>query len=296
MTEFRPLFDRRQLDLRRTRAARRPDASKHVFLLEAVVADVVDRLSLVRRAFPRVLVLGAHDGTLGRTVAQRPGTETVVEVEPCRALLARCTGARVLGPIDDLPFAPESFDLVVSALALQTVDDLPGVFAQVRQILKPDGLLLASLCGGGTLDELRVSLLAAEAEIDGGAGPRVGPFVDVRGLGSLLQRAQLALPVVDSDAINVTYADMFALLHDLRGMGATNVLLDRRRFLSRAAVFRAAAIYAERFPAERGRIRATFDIVTALAWCPHVSQQQALKPGSAKVRMADALKSAAERK
>jgi SAM-dependent methyltransferase len=189
-----------------------------------------------------------------------------------------------------LPFADGTLDLVVSALALQLVNDLPGALVQIRRVLKPDGLFLAALLGGETLNELRQSFAAAESEIEGGVSPRVAPFADLRDLGALLQRAGLALPVADADRLVVRYDSAFALMHDLRRMGATNALIDRRRTpLRRATVMRMAEIYAQRFADADGRLRATFEIVWLSGWAPHPGQQQPLKPGTAKARLADAL-------
>src|SRR6185312_2614985 len=189
-----------------------------------------------------------------------------------------------------LPFADASLDLVVSGLALQFVNDLPGTLIQVRRALKPDGLFLAALAGGDSLAELRQSFAEAESEMDGGASPRVAPFADVRELGALLQRAGFALPVIDSERLTVRYASAFALMHDLRRMGATNVLVERRRVpLRRATLSRMADIYAGRFADADGRLRATFEIVWLSGWAPHESQQKPLKPGSAAQRLADAL-------
>jgi hypothetical protein len=172
------------------------------------------------------------------------------------------------------------------------VNDLPGALVQMRRALKPDGLLIAALIGGETLTELRQSLTIAESELLGGASPRVAPFVDVRALGGLAQRAGLALPVVDLDRAIVRYADMFALVADLRAMGATNALDERSRTpLRREVLARAAALYAERFADPDGRLRATFDIVWLAGWVPDESQPKPLKPGSATMRLADALKS-----
>jgi SAM-dependent methyltransferase len=189
-----------------------------------------------------------------------------------------------------LPFAGNSFDLIVSALSLQWANDLPGALVQIRRALKPDGLFLAALVGGQSLAELRTALTSAEAELTGGASPRVAPFADVRDLGRLLQRAGFALPVTDVEPITVRYASMFALMQDLRAMGATNALSERSRVpLRRAVVLRAAEIYAERFADPDGRVRATFDIVWLSGWAPHESQQKPLAPGSARMRLADAL-------
>jgi len=189
-----------------------------------------------------------------------------------------------------LPFADLSLDLVVSALSLQFVNDLPGTLIQIRRALKPDGLLLAALIGGETLTELREAFAQAESEVEGGISPRVAPFADLRDMGALLQRAGFALPVVDSDKVIVRYRSVFDLMHDLRRMGATNILHERRRKpLRRATLARMAEIYARRFADVDGRLRATFEIVWLLGWAPHESQQKPLKPGSAARRLADAL-------
>jgi SAM-dependent methyltransferase len=190
-----------------------------------------------------------------------------------------------------LHLAPESIDLVVSLLALQFVNDLPGVLAQLRRALKPDGLLLAAMIGGDTLTELRQSFALAEAEIEGGASPHVSPFADLRDVGGLLQRAGFALPVTDLDRVVVRYDNAFALMQDLRRMGATNVLVERRKLPTRrATMLRMAQVYGERFADPDGRIRATFDIIWLLGWAPHASQPKPLRPGSAKFSLEDAVK------
>jgi hypothetical protein len=180
--------------------------------------------------------------------------------------------------------------LVTSLLSLQNVNDLPGSLTQIRQILRPDGFFLACLLGGATLTELRQSFTLAEAELEGGASPRVAPFADLRDLGHLLQRAGFALPVTDVDTVVVRYADPFGLFRDLRAMGLSNALADRRRTpLRRATLFRAAEVYAQRFSDPDGRVRATFELVWLSGWVPHESQQKPLRPGSAQTRLADAL-------
>jgi hypothetical protein len=171
------------------------------------------------------------------------------------------------------------------------VNDLPGALVQMRRALKDDGLLIAAMIGGETLTELRQSLTIAESELLGGTSPRVAPFVDVRALGGLAQRAGLALPVVDLDRAVVRYPDMLALFADLRAMGAANALYARsRKPLRREVLLRAAAVYADRFADPDGRLRVTVDLVWLAAWAPHESQPKPLEPGSATVRLADALK------
>lgn len=286
------VFDRA---LGRRRLARALAAKPESFLLDHVAAEFPERLAAVLRPFPRVLDLGTPGPVLAQALALR-APERLVRAAPLAAALG--TGAFLGLACDEeaLPFAPASFDLVVSALALQGVNDLPGTLVQIRRILKPDGLFMACLAGGQSLQELRICLAAAEEEISGGVSPRVAPFADLRDMGGLLQRAGFALPVTDADQIVVRYDSLFALLADLRAMGATNVLVARdRRSLRRAVLLRAAEVYASRFADPDGRVRATFEFVWLSGWAPHESQQKPLQPGSAKARLADAL-STVERK
>lgn len=268
------LFDRTLL---RTRQARALKQGAETFLLDRVTEDMSDRLQAVLRQFSN----GADIATPGNGLAD--------------ALRDRVASlARIDVPDDEsrgLGLAPASLDLAVSALGLHLVNDLPGVMAQVRRALKPDGFWLAALLGGDTLTELRQSFAAAEAELDGGISPRIAPMADLRDVGALLQRTGFALPVTDVDRVVVRYSSAFALMQDLRRMGATNILNERRRTpLRRATLLRMAQIYAERFADPDGRIRATFDIIWLSGWAPHESQQKPLKPGSAKASLADAVR------
>lgn len=288
MTSSADLFDRALLAQRRGRAAAR--FCKHDFLLARAAEDLVERLGAVVRDFPRALDIGSHDGCLSRALSGCSNVERVIRADASPRMLALGSGSAVACHEDLLPFAEQSFDLVASALSLHWVNDLPGALVQVRKCLKPDGLFLASLLGGETLSELSQSLMASEIELSGGGSPRVGPFADVRTLGALLQRAGFALPVADMDRITVTYETPFALMGELRAMGAANVLKDRSRLpLRRAVLMRAAEIYQERFADERGRVPATFEIVTLTGWSPSADQPKPLQPGSAKMRLADAL-------
>jgi SAM-dependent methyltransferase len=268
------IFDR-QLLVARLRRATVLGAS--TFLLDHVAADLVDRLAVVLRRFECAADLGTPGDALRRSLAASGKVGDVVAAE-----LPAEDGA--------LPFEEVSLDLVVSALVLQFVNDLPGTLIQIRSALKPDGLLLAALIGGDTLTELRQSFAAAESEIEGGVSPRVAPFADVRDMGALLQRAGFALPVTDVDRITVRYASPLALMHDLRRMGATNVLAERRkRPLKRATLARMMEIYGERFADPDGRIRVTFEIVWLSGWAPHASQQKPMQPGTAQTHLSDAL-------
>jgi SAM-dependent methyltransferase len=279
------VFDRSLLRRRRRRARALGPAT---FLIDRVADDLADRLAVVLRRFALVVDLGTPTGALRRALA--PRVNTLIAVDADLLALGGESGPKLVADEEALPFADASLDLVVSALALQTVNDLPGALVQVRRALRPDGLFLAAMVGGDTLTELRASFAAAEAEIEGGVSPRVEPFVDAREAGTLLQRAGFALPVTDVDRITVRYASPFDLMRDLRRMGATNVLTERRRApLRRATLLRMAEVYAARFADADGRVRASFDVVWLSGWAPHASQQQPLKPGSAQTRLADAL-------
>lgn len=277
------IFDRSLLRVRQRRARLLTPAG---FLLDHVAADLAERLSAVVRKFDVAVDLGTPGDAVGRVLARNEKIGTVVEA----GSTGSASALRVVVDEEALPFADGSLDLIVSALALQFVNDLPGTLIQVRRALKPDGLFLAALAGGDTLVELRAAFAAAESEIEGGISPRVAPFAEVRDLGALLQRAGFALPVVDSERLTVRYDSAVALMHDLRRMGATNILHERRRSpMRRATLDRVASIYAERFSDPDGRVRTTFEIIWLSGWAPHESQQKPLKPGSAVQRLADAL-------
>jgi SAM-dependent methyltransferase len=280
------IFDRPLLRARQKRArAIRPAT----FLLDRVAGELGERLSAVLRQFDIAVDLGTPTDVVRQLLAASGKVTTIVAAE-FSAIELDNPYLRVAADEEALPFADSSLDLVTSALALQFVNDLPGALIQIRRALKPDGLFLASLIGGETLVELRSAIAAAESELEGGVSPRVAPFADVRELGALLQRAGFALPVIDSERVVVRYDSAIALMHDLRRMGATNVLHERRRKpLRRATLERTAAIYAERFADADGRLRASFEIIWLSGWTPHASQQNPLKPGSATQRLADAL-------
>jgi SAM-dependent methyltransferase len=284
------LFDQKAIRLHLQRAMRQGPAD---FLMARVADDLADRLAVLTRSFVDALDWGsfASHGTEVLMLSDR--VEHVIRAAPVLDPHGFSPWPSLTADAGLVPFAPESFDLVTSLLALQIVDDLPGALVQLRRTLRPDGLLIGCVLGGETLKELRQVLTDAEIECEGGVSPRVAPFVDVRDMGGLLQRAGFALPVTDSDALTVRYKDLFALIADLRAMGATNPLLARRRQpMDRATLMRAAQLYQERFSDPDGRIRASFELVWFSGWVPHESQQKPLKPGSAQMRLADALKQA----
>jgi len=282
------IFDRATLLSRRERAS--AQFAQHAFLLDRVADDLAERLMLVKRQFENGLSIEAYDGRVSRVLRSCPNVSRVTDAEPSPAMRAMCRDEASPSGLGE-PLAPlVPYDLVVSALSLHMVDDLPGALVLLRQAMSPDGLLLAAVLGGETLHELRQSWLVAEEEVTGGASPRVAPFADVRALGGLLQRAGFALPVADSERVTVTYATPLHLMRELKGMGASNMLADRRRVpVTRTLLMRATEVYVERFGLADGRIPATFEIVTLTAWVPHESQPKPLQPGSATARLADVL-------
>ncbi len=289
MPEGPLIFDRALIRRRRRRANNLGAAT---FLLDRAAEDLADRLTAVLRRFDVAVDLGTPGAALRKALTRLGAVGTIVAAGRADAEPEPANADQMIVVADEeaLPFRDGSLDLVVSALVLQFVNDLPGTLIQLRRALKPDGLFLAALIGGDTLTELRQAFAAAESELEGGASPRVAPFADLRELGALLQRAGFALPVTDVDRVCVRYDSVFALMHDLRRMAATNALIERRRTpLRRATLMRMAEIYGQRFADADGRLRATFEIVWLSGWAPHPSQQQPRRPGSAKTRLADAL-------
>lgn len=285
------LFDRALLRKRLDRAA--PGYAGADFLKRRAAEDAVLRLEAIMRDFPVAVDLGARTGAFREALSHSDAAARVgllVETDLSSAMLRGRRGLRLVADDEQLPFAFGSLDLVVSSLALHWTNDVVGALIQVRRALKPDGLFIGSMFGGGTLFELRRSLLSAEAELTGGAGQRVSPFADPSDAAGLLQRAGFALPVADVDRVTVRYAHPLKLLADLRAMGETSVLAERHpKPLTRAVLARAFEIYGEQFADPDGRFPATFEILTVTGWTPHESQQKPLAPGSAQVRLADAL-------
>jgi SAM-dependent methyltransferase len=282
------IFDT-ELSLARRRRALALGVPGADFLMRRVAEDLGERLSTLKRDFRDAACLFCVTPHAGAVLRESAKVMNVARIEADRTFLDDSEG--VIAAPETVPLVAESLDLAVSLLSLQETNDIPGMLIQIRRALRPDGLFLGAMAGAGTLAELRESLLAAESELSGGASPRVIPFADVRDVGALMQRAGFALPVTDVETITVRYPDMFALMRDLRAMGATNALAARpRRPATRALFLRAAQIYAQRFCDPDGRIRATFAIIWMSGWAPAPTQQKPLKPGSAKVSLVDYLK------
>ena len=264
------------------------------FLKQAVTERIMDRVDTIRRDLPHVLDVGCHDGSLSEALLASSKISTVSAMDPSPAMAA-LTASRlgidaVAAPYDAIPFEGVQFDGIFSAFSLHWANDLPGVLIQLRQRLKPDGVMVVALAGGETLAGLRACLASAEAEVSGGMSPRVLPMGDIRDMGGLIGRAGLTMPVADSDTITVTYDNLFSLMAELRAMGESNAMLGRvKRMTSRSVFMRAAALYQEKFAANDGRISVDFEIITLTGWAPDASQPQPFKPGSADHRLAAAL-------
>ena len=285
------VFDRRQVRRQRDRAA--AGFGDHDFLKREIGARLAERLGDVKRRFPLALDLGAHDGTLAETLSGVNGIETLVhaDLSPAMCAAARARGLPA-GAADEeaLPFAAGAFDLVVSALSLHWVNDLPGALLQLNRVLKPDGLFLAAMIGGHSLSDLRAAFMEAELAVTGGAAPRVSPMVEVRDAGALLQRAGFALPVADGDRVTVTWPDPLTAMRELQAMAEGNAMAARHRApMRREVLLHAASLWLDRCADAQARLTVDFDIVWLTGWHPDPGQQQPLRPGSAKTRLADAL-------
>lgn len=283
------IIDRRAVRHQRDRAARLGAGAP---LLAEIADRLLDRLDDVRRRFPVALDLGCRDGLLDRRRRDRGGVETWIQADlsPAFARAAASRGPVLVADEECLPLAPASVDLVASNLLLHRCNDLPGALTLIRQALRPDGLFLASLFAGGTLDLLGRCLLEAETAVTGGAGPRTLPMIALHDAAALLQRAGFALPVADVDTIHVHYESPFHLMADLRAMAETNAAADRpRRPLRRDVLGRAVADYARRAATADGRVAARFQVVFLTGWAPAPGQPRPLVPGRADQSLAAVL-------
>ena len=297
MSDSFEVFNRQTVRRHRDRAAVGLD--DHDFLFRASAERLCDRLLDVKRTFPMALDLGCHTGQLARVLCARVrrgdpgapgGIESLIQCDLSPAMAQRAGPPALAADEEALPFAGETFDLIISNLSLHWVNALPGALAQIRRALKPDGLFLASMLGGETLRELRQALAEAEIAEEDGLSPRISPMAEVRDLGGLLLRAGFALPVADTDTLTVIYEEPMKLMADLHAMGEANATAESRKgFTRRGTLMAAATRYRELFAADGGRVPATFQIITLTGWAPDPSQQQPLTPGSAKARLADAL-------
>tara|TARA_R110000868_G_scaffold53744_5_gene168581 strand:+ start:19970 stop:20887 length:918 start_codon:yes stop_codon:yes gene_type:complete len=284
------LFDRRLLRQRRNRAA--GSIQNYNFLARRAFDDICDRVESVTRDFGTTLILGGGPGLAAELTQRDAGKKVgrIIQSDLAPAIAAQLGGTALVLDEESSPLADESLDLILAPLGLHWTNDLPGTLVQLRRALRPDGFIALAMLGGNSLTELRQSLLSAETELTAGASARVSPLAGTFDIAALMQRAGFSMPVADIDRVTVRYDNAFALMADLRGMGETSILADRPRTPATRALFvRAAEIYAQRFSDADGRIRASFDIVHAAGWAPHPDQPKAKRPGSATVRLADAL-------
>ena len=282
------LFDRAQLRKRRAQVA--ASFSQHDFLLREMAARLAGSLDHLKYRFPTVVELGSHTGQVAELIAARPGTTRYIQCDIAPEMLQQTSGIRVAVDEELLPFAENSVDAVVSVGSLHWVNDLPGSLAQIQRILKPDGLFIAVLPGTETLRELRQVCSETDAARYGGITPRVSPFIDIRDAGALLQRAGFALPVADSEMLQVSYENLFGLMRDLRGSAQQNMLHGQlQHFTPRSWFMDAAERYATSFVDAENRIFATVEIITMTGWKPSTNQQQPAKRGSGKISFLDAL-------
>ena len=282
------IFDNQQICRNRDRAA--PFFEKADFLKRVAIDRLEDRLDLIRRAFDKVIDIGAHGGYVARHLSSHEKIGTITSFDPAYEFVKQAEqfGSSHQMMVEKLPDDLPSCDAVVSLLYLHQVNDLPQLMRQMASYLSPDGLFFAILYGGRTLQELRASLSAAEEEITGGISAHVAPMADIKDVGGLLQHAGLAMPVADSEVITVTYSSLFTLMKDLRQMGEGNALMGRLNHLTRREVFmRAAAIYQERYGLEDGKIPATFELISLTGWKPDKNQPQPLRPGAATNSMSE---------
>ena len=284
MTDNIFVFDRKILRAKRTRAA--SHLKEHGFLFDWTSKQIIERLEVIKKKFPLVLQIGARSGLNNhQDFNGKFGIETLFTLDNTQSL-----SPSIIADEELSPFKNDVFDLVFSPLNLHTTNDLPGTLVQIRHSLKEDGLFIGALLGGETLYELRYAMNQAEIDIYGGQSPRVAPFADLPQMGALMQRAGFNLPVIDSEKITVTYDNTFKLMQDLRLMGESNIMLQRRKnFTPRQFFQKVEEIYKDKYAENDGRITSTFEIIFMLGWKPHDSQQKPLKPGSAKNRLSDAL-------
>ena len=275
------LFDQAALLRNLTRAAAKGNLPG--FLDDVATTELIDRFESISRKFSRIAIISHDASRIADTIKPRMsdgGTITNISM---------LNEDRVFLDSPDLP--PETFDCIFACPGLEWANDLPGSLSRLRRALKPDGVLLAAMLGGASLHELRASWLHAETMMTGGASPRVAPFCDVRDAGGLLQRAGFALPVVDTDRLKVRYDNALALMQDLKALGLSNSMAERHRSLVTPGLMAmACAHYDQTFADPDNRVRATFQMIYLTGWSPHESQPKPLRPGSAKTRLADALR------
>lgn len=285
------IFDRAKLSRNRSKSAR--TFEEYAFLKDRVSSDLIERLHDTSHTFTSGLELGAQDGRLSAKLANDPKVERMLVTDLSASMLSKAAERGLeTQQVDEekLPFETAQFDLVLSALSLHWVNDLPGALIQIRQALKPDGLFLGAMFGAGSLAELRESLVVSETELRGGVSPRLSPLPGLSDVAGLMQRAGYALPVVDRETITVRYDSPLKLLQDIKGMGEQAAFQrGMGQPLTRGVLMRAMEYYADMYADPDGRIRATVEVIFMSGWAPAPHQPQPKRPGSAIVRLSDAI-------
>lgn len=281
------IFDRGELLKKRSRIYQSSEPCD--FLWAWVGQQITDRLAEIKRTFPTALEIGTHTPHNIQTEWKNISSiETLFQMDLVSQGVRRNTF--LIGDEEYLPFGPQTLDLALSNLTLHSVNDLPGTLIQIRSALKADGFFCAALFGGETLWQLKEAISQTELSRKNGLSPRIFPFADKQQMGSLMQRAGFALPVIDSDILTVTYPDIYKLMHDLRGMGESNIIQQRdKSYPGRHFFDDIQTYYAQHFSDKDHLLEAHFEIIFITGWAPHSSQQKPLRPGSAKNRLADAL-------
>ncbi len=260
MTHDITIFDRNLIKQRREKAA--ADINNHDFIINHTSDYIVERLVDMQEKYPLALDLGCHSGQLGKKLIENNICDDVVYSDLSTKMVQQAEGLKIIADEEFLPFAPRSFNLIASSMSMHWVNDLPGSLLQIRKCLKAGGVFMAAIPGIDTLKELRSCLMEAEMELTGGIAPHISPFADVKTMGQLLQRAGFNKPVADSEILQVSYSDMFALMHDIKKMGEQSALIKRSRFIHQEVLKNAAAKYKELYGSDDGGILATVEIIT----------------------------------
>ncbi|XP_028413966.1 arginine-hydroxylase NDUFAF5, mitochondrial-like [Dendronephthya gigantea] len=286
------IFNRQAKRLQKNRAALQENTDDYDYLKDEVARRIVDRLSDVSRHFPLVLDLGCGKGHIAKALTKTHVT-SLVQCDLSEEMVQRSytnpdiPTKKLVVDEEFLPFAENTFDAVLSSLNLHWVNDLPGVFHQVKHCIKDDGMFLLGLFGGETLFELRCSLQLAELEVLGGFGPHISPFTEMADIGDIASRTGFNLITVDYDEIVVNYPSIYELMNDLRGMGENNASWSRKNVLRHKTTEVASRIYQEMYGDSDGNIPATFQILFLIAWKPSDKQAKPAERGSGTFSLKD---------
>lgn len=255
------IFDRNLLLQRRSNAS----LNKADFLIKHSLKDIQERLNEINRSFPSILNLGCRSPYLSDELLRRNGTQNVIETNfSCKN--SNNNNIKVIADEENLSFDNNQFDLIISLLNLHNINDLPGCLTQLRNILKPNGIIIASMLGEKTLPELRTTLIKTELEHCNGVSPRMMPCIELKQLGALLQRVGFNMPVIDKDHIEIHYSNPLELIYDLRNMGETNIMISRnKKYVGKKFWEIFSKNYMRDFSTDNNLCVASFEIITFIA-------------------------------